>query len=451
MAAALAAAKVTHASAAASPSRVARRGSLNGKVQVMCFGVGGMGEADMGQVASHPMVEIVGLCDVDANNLGAAAKKFPSAKTFSDYREAIAAMGSTVDAVTVSTPDHHHGPIALLAMSLGKACYCQKPLTRTIAETMAVRKMATQRHVVTQMGIQRQASVGRQQGVALLKSGVIGKAVSLHIWTNRPGGWWPQGGPRPTGSDPVPSTLNWECWLGSAPERPYKQDTYAPFKWRGFLDFGTGALGDMACHFFDAPFLGLNMGIPVGVRGESEGLTDDEFPNAETVTISFAGGDYAQPILPLTWYDGGRVPKASISAHLPASLDLNGINPDGCILAIGTDAALIIPCEGTPKVYREGKDEQVALPSATKYNHWHAWVDAVLGKGSTIANFELASRVNEAVLLGVIGGRMTGQDLAFNHSAMRFTNSDAANALLRPKYRAGWDKIPGIDPLGHPI
>lgn len=447
VAAALAASKVT--SAAPRPAtRATRRSGPNGKVQVMCFGVGGMGASDMGQVASHPLVEIVGLCDVDANNLEAASKKFPGAKKFADYREALSAMGSTVDAVTVSTPDHHHGPIALNAMSLGKACYCQKPLTRTIAETRAMKKMAADKGIVTQMGIQRQATVGRQQGVALLKSGVIGKIVSLHIWTNRPGGWWPQGGPRPEGSDPVPATLNWQCWLGSAPERPYKNDTYAPFKWRGFFDFGTGALGDMACHFCDAPFLGLNMGNPVGVRGESQDLTADEYPNAETVTITFAGGDYAQKTLPLTWYDGGRVPSASVSPHLAPNMDLAGINPDGCILAVGTDATLIIPCEGTPKVYRDAKDVQAQLPQLTKYNHWHAWVDGILGKGKTIANFNLASSVNEAVLLGVIGGRVTGIDLAYDYAGMKFTNSNAATALLTPSYRAGWDKVPGITIAG---
>ncbi|MSR28496.1 MAG: Gfo/Idh/MocA family oxidoreductase [Phycisphaerales bacterium] len=425
------------------PRSAARRSqSPNGKVRVMSFGVGGMGGSDIPQVASHPMVEIAGLCDVNAQSLGAAHEKFPGAKIYSDYREAIASMGNSIDAVTISTPDHHHGPIALLSMNLGKACYCQKPLTRTIAETRAMRKMARDKKVVTQMGIQRQASAGRQQGIALLKSGLLGKVVEIHIWTDRPAGWWEQGHPRPTGSDPVPDWLNWECWLGCAPLRPYKTDVYAPFRWRGFFDFGTGALGDMACHFMDAPFLGLTMGTPIGVRGNSEGLTDDEFPNSETVTITFAGGEYANRTLPLTWYDGGRLPNPSVSPHLPAGIDLGKISPDGCILAVGTEGTIIIPCSGTPQAYPTARAAEFIAPAMTDYNHWHAWVDAILGKGKTIANFDLASEVNEAVLLGVIGGRVTGVDLEYDHAAMRFKNSDAANALVRPTYRAGFDFVP---------
>lgn len=445
-AAALAASGAVGAASVPAKKSSTRRGGPNGKVQVMCFGVGGMGAGDMSQVASHPMVEIVGLCDVDAKNLGAAKEKFPQAKAYADYREAIAAMGNSVDAVTVSTPDHHHGPIALLAMNQGKACYCQKPLTRTIAETRAMRKMAADKKVVTQMGIQRQATEGRQLGVALLRAGVLGKPVALHVWTNRPGGWWPQGQPRPTGSDPIPASLDWQNWLGSAPERPYKNDTYAPFKWRGFFDFGTGALGDMACHFCDAPFLGLNMGTPMGVRGESQGLTDDEYPNAEMVTITFEGGDYAQKTLPMTWYDGGRLPAASVSPHLPANFDLAAVNPDGCVLAVGTEGTLIIPCEGQPQVFPPARAAAMKLPEIKKYNHWHAWIDGVLGKGTTIANFDLASKVNEAVLLGVIGGRVPGVDLSYDYARMRFNNSDAANALVHPKYRAGWDMVPGMVP-----
>ena len=443
-AAAALAAGGSRASATAPRTRGVRRVGPNGKVRVMSFGVGGMGGSDIGQIASHPMVEIAGLCDVNAQTLGSAKEKFPNAKTYGDYREAIIAMGDTIDAVTISTPDHHHGPIALLCMNLGKACYCQKPLTRTIAETRAMRAMAKSKGVVTQMGIQRQASAGRQQAVDLLKSGVLGKIVELHIWTDRPGGWWEQGQPRPTGSDPVPDFLNWECWLGSAPERPYKNDTYAPFKWRGFLDFGTGAFGDMACHFMDGPFLGLKMGTPIGVKGESAGLTDDEFPNAETVTITFAGGDYANKTLPLTWYDGGRMPSPSVSPHLPKDIDLGKISPDGCILAVGTEGTVIIPCSGTPQAYPPERAAGFKGPERKDYNHWHAWVDAVLGKGTTIANFDLASEVNEAVLLGVIGGRVAGVDLAYDHAAMRFTNSAAANALIRPVYRKGFDAVPGL-------
>ena len=441
-AAALAAGSAAIAAASTAPRRRRSTVGANGKVQVMCFGVGGMGSSDIGQIASHPRVEIVGLCDVDRNNLAVMKEKFPAAATYADYREAISKMGPSVDAVTVSTPDHHHGPIALLAMNQGKACYCQKPLTRTIAETRAMRTMAAEKKVVTQMGIQRQSGVGRQKGVALLRAGVLGKPVSIHVWTNRPGGWWPQGEPRPVGSDPVPDYLNWENWIGSAPMRPYKNDTYAPFKWRGFFDFGTGALGDMACHFCDAPFLGLKMGLPIGVRGDATGLSDDQYPIAETVTIEFGGGEYAQSTLPMTWYDGGRMPSPSVSPHVPADIDLAKINSDGCVLAVGSEGTLIIPADGEPMCFPPERMSAFQLPQFTKYNHWHAWVDAILGTGTTIANFDLAAEMNEAVLLGVIGGRIPGVKLAYDQPAMQFTNSAAANALLTPTYRAGWGDVP---------
>ncbi len=443
-AAALASGSSAVAARALPRSRRQSNGGANGKIQVMCFGVGGMGSSDIAQIASHPQVEIVGLCDVDRNNLAAMKAKFPAATTYEDYREAIAKMDSSVDAVTVSTPDHHHGPIALLSMNQGKACYCQKPLTRTIAETRAMRKMAAEKKVVTQMGIQRQAGSGRQKAVALLRAGVLGKPVSLHVWTNRPGGWWPQGEPRPVGSDPVPDFLNWQNWLGCAPERPYKKDTYAPFKWRGFFDFGTGALGDMACHFCDSPFLGLKMGLPIGVRGDSQGLTDDEFPLSETVTIEFGGGEYAQKTLPMSWYDGGRMPLPSVSPHLPADIDLAKINADGCVLAVGSEATLIIPADGEPQCYPPARAAAIKLPEFTKYNHWHAWVDAIRGNGKTVANFDLAAEMNETVLLGVIGGRVPGVSLVYDQPAMRFTNSPAAQALITPVYRSGWGDVPGM-------
>lgn len=410
----------------------------------MCFGIGGMGTSDIEQIAAHPLIEIVGLCDVDRRSLAVMKEKFPGASTYEDYREAIAKMDKGVDAVTVSTPDHHHGPIALLAMNQGKACYCQKPLTRTIAETRAMRKMAAEKQVVTQMGIQRQAGAGRQKSVELLRSGVLGKPVSIHVWTNRPGGWWPQGEPRPVGSDPVPEWLNWQNWIGSAPERPYKSDTYAPFKWRGFFDFGTGALGDMACHFCDTPFLGLKMGLPISVLGDAQGISDDEYPLAETVTIEFGGGDYAQKTLPLSWYDGGRMPLPSVSPHLPADIDLAKINADGCVLAVGSEATLIIPADGEPQCYPPERAQAIKLPTFKKYNHWHAWVDAIANKGKTVANFDLAAEMNETVLLGVIGGRVPGVKLAYDQPGMRFTNSVAANALITPNYRSGWGDVPGM-------
>lgn len=450
--------------AAASPVARRRAAQLgaNGKLRVAAFGVGGMGSSDIGQVMSHPNAQIAMLCDTNRESLKKAAEKFPEARTFSDYREALAAMGDRIDAVIVSTPDHTHAPIALNAMDQGKACYCQKPLTKFIAETRAMQELAAARKVATQMGIQRGTGKGLRTAVDMLRKGIPGKIVSIHTWTNRPAGWWPQGQPRPEGKDEIPAWLDWQAWLGGAPERPYKADAYTPFKWRGVLDFGTGALGDMACHFFDTLFLGIKLGTPVAVMGNSTDLTADQYPVAETVTITFAGGaDAANGEIPLTWYDGGRVPPSSVSPHLPKDLDIASINPDGGSIIVGTDATVIVPCDtfgrgenekapkfdftdGFPKVFPNSRLDGYERPQFEPYNHWHVWVDAAMGKGTTVANFDLAAPLTEAVLLGVIGGRVPGQRLVYDPVGMRFMNSEAATALVRPNYRAGFDKVPVV-------
>ena len=417
----------------------------NGKLNIASFGVGGMGGADVNSVAAHPDVVMTLFCDVDSNILKGACDKYPTAKPFSDWREAMANAMGTFDAATVSTPDHSHAPIAMSCLNAGKAVYCQKPLTHSIYEARMLREAATRAKVATQMGIQGQAKEGRRDAVGKLMSGRYGKLVGVHIWTNRPAGWWPQGQPRPEGSDPVPESLNWNCWLGVAPERPWKKDTYNPFKWRGFFDFGTGAMGDMGCHFFDTPTAGLGLGAPISAMADVEGESNDEWPSAETVTLTFDGGTIgAEKTFQLKWYDGGRIPSATVSPHLPKDWKPPADGADGGMLVVGTDATVYHAYNGETKIFPESASGNFPMFKLGPLNHWHNWVDAAMGKGSTAANFDFAGPMTETVLLGTVAARFPGTELYWDAKAMKVTNLEAANAFVKPTYRAGF-KVAGLD------
>jgi predicted dehydrogenase len=224
------------------------------KLNVACIGVGGRGHSDLTEVAKCAGVNIVALCDVEGKNLDKAAETFPGAKKHVDFRKMLESQND-IDAVTVATPDHTHFSAAMLAITLGKHVYCEKPMTYTIEETRRLTHAARKYKVATQMGTQHHSSEGHHQQAEVLQSGLVGDVREVHIWTNRP--IWPQGINRPA-EQPVPDSLNWDLWLGPAPQRPYNE-AYAPFKWRGWKDFGTGALGDMGCHLFDTTHWGLNL------------------------------------------------------------------------------------------------------------------------------------------------------------------------------------------------
>src|SRR5437762_10015241 len=219
----------------------------NDRINVACIGVGGKGDSDSSD-ASGCGGNIVAICDVDQNKLDKRAKhfaeKFPGLKQFQDYRKMLDEIGKDIDAVTVSTPDHNHGVAAIRAMKMGKHCFCQKPLVQTVLEARTVRQLARDNKLATQMGNQGSAAPGLRRAVEVVQAGAIGKPLELHVWTNRP--IWPQGIDRPEGEDPIPAGLNWDAWIGPAGLRSYKKGVYHTFAWRGWYDFGTGALGDMA-------------------------------------------------------------------------------------------------------------------------------------------------------------------------------------------------------------
>src|SRR4051812_35223297 len=267
------------------------------RIGVAAIGVGGKGAEDTDK-AARAGADLRFLCDVDQSRAADTLGKFPRAKTFTDFRRMLDAVGKDVDAVIVSTPDHIHAPAAVRAMRMGKHVYCQKPLTHTIAEARLMSQIAKQQNVATQMGNQGHSNPETRRLVEILRTGVLGKVSEIHVWTDRP--IWPQGIDRPQQADPIPQGLDWDLWLGPAPELPYNK-AYLPFNWRGWLDFGTGALGDMACHCMDLVFFSVHLGAPTALEAESSGLTDQSPPTWSIIRYQF-------PNLKMTWYDGHKLP-----------------------------------------------------------------------------------------------------------------------------------------------
>src|SRR6478752_3903396 len=251
----------------------ARQGAAKDKMAIGIIGAGGRGWDNLQEVQSE---RIVALADVDDKQASEAFKKFPDATRYRDFREMLDKEKS-IDAVVVSTPDHMHAFAAITAMRHGLHVYCEKPLARTIYEARRMREVAQETGVVTQMGQQGHAFEGSRRAVEVVRSGAIGDVRELHVWTDRPAGWWPQGEERPKDSPPVPKTLDWEVWLGPAPFRPY-HPVYVPFKWRGRWDFGTGAIGDMAVHCMDTAYWALDLGVPISAEVVASDKKTDDCP-----------------------------------------------------------------------------------------------------------------------------------------------------------------------------
>ena len=277
----------------------------NDRINIACIGCGGKGDSDTNDARSLGG-NIVALCDVDEKTLNKKAHQFadsfPDLKKYRDYRKLLDEMDKNIDAVTISVPDHNHGVAGIRSMKMGKHCFCQKPLTQTVSEARIMRQLAKEKNLATQMGNQGSAENGLRRAVEVIHAGVIGQAHELHVWSNRP--IWPQGINRPEGSDPIPADLDWDLWLGPAHKRPFKKDVYHTFKWRGWFDFGTGALGDMACHTVNMPFRGLKMGYPNVVECElASRIYPESFPKTSRIRFEFPEREGLVP-LKFWWYDG---------------------------------------------------------------------------------------------------------------------------------------------------
>ncbi len=418
------------------------------KLRTAHIGVGGMGASDLSSIASHPQVEVAALCDVDSNHLAIARKLHPGARAYSDYRLLLEEMRGAIDAVIVSTPDHTHAPASLMAMEMDKHIYCQKPLTHHISEARKMARIASEKGLVTQMGIQVHSFYDYRLATHLIRSGIIGKVSTVRAWSPKN---WGIDGPAPTssdptGSDPVPGTLDWNLWLGTAPERPYKKELYHPQNWRKILDYGCGTLGDMGVHIFDTPYNALDLDVPKTVRNSCRKPNGFSHPEKNVVTYEFPGTRFTTRRLKWVWYDGMGAPKEHDDLLLPGHEKL----PEQGAMFIGQKGRLLLPhFMELPRLIIGGKYEPLDMaeigksfepePSVRNYDregkkHYHQFVDACLGKGECSAPFSYASRLTETILLGVVANRFPDTTLKWDREASRFREEEA-NRYLDAEYR----------------
>ena len=403
-----------------------KEGDANGKLRTAHIGVGGMGGSDLRSVSSHPNVEVAGLCDVDANRLAAAAKGHPQAKTFADFREMLSALGDTIDAVVVSTPDHTHAPAAMSALNINKPVYCQKPLTHEVFEARQLRLVAEKKGLPTQMGIQVHSAAPYRRAVAMIQRGVIGKVSEVHAWSNK--NWGYDGGEFQNTAKP-PAHLSYNLWLGTAEETPYVPGVYHPGQWRKIVPFGTGTLGDMGVHIFDTPYDALALTAPNWARTTCRKPTGVGHPTKNIVEYEFPGTKFTADTMRWTWYDGGYAPPKNLD--LPEGLKLPGQGS----LFIGEEGVMLLPHVGEAKLFPEEKFTDYKRPEIQAENHYHQWVNACRGEGDTSASFSYAGPLTEALLLGVVANRFPEQKLMWDAENLKVTNLPEANQLLKRDYR----------------
>ena len=468
----------------ASAVSAARAGdSPNEKLRFAGVGVGGKGSGDISQ-AGHLGI-CVALCDVDEDFLNSKAKEFTNAKKYFDYRKMLDEMGKDIDAVTVSTPDHHHAPASIRAMRMGKHVYCQKPLTHTVWEARQMRLIAKEKGVCTQMGNQGTASTGLRRAAEFIQVGGLGKVVQAHIWTNRP--IWPQAPAvvaRPKDETPVPPYLHWDEWLGPAPARPYHhkgdplkshRGTYHDFAWRGWWDFGTGALGDMACHTANMAFMALKLGSPTTVSAEAGDVNPETCPSFARVILEFpARGE----MVPVTWhwYEGKEKGKHVLpSADLVKGQgdregqyavffkndewhfrDIEAKDPKKQVKVVSSGSFLvgekgvlfspddygkdcfIVTESGVEKL--TGELKRMPVNNGDDSGMKKEWVKAIRENKPEIAisNFAYSGLLTETVLLGNVAIR-AGSKLEFDGEKCEVTNNAAANHFIKKEYRKGWE------------
>ena len=404
-------------------------------INVACIGVGGMGRNDVRGVESE---NLVAFADVDWQAAEDAFKTYPKARRYRDYREMLEKEARNIDAVTVSTPDHSHAPAAMLALKAGKHVYCQKPLARTLGEVKALMAEAARRpKQTTQMGNQGHTGDGMRIMREWVEAGVIGTVREVHYWTNRP--IWPQGLDRPTQAHNVPPTMDWNLWLGPAPERPYNP-AYAPFNWRGWWDFGTGALGDMACHGMDAAFWAFDLGLPTRVSPETSKLYAETAPKTSRVTYDFPAKGGRGPIT-VYWRDGGLWPPR------PDGLPDNMSWPPeeiGGQMWVGDTGAILAGMYGdNPRHLDPARDAELkANPLPVKYERspgvYKEWLAAIRAGTQPKSTFDgHAGPLTRMVLLGCLAVR-AGRPLDIDAATVAPSNMKVPDEWLLPTYRRGW-------------
>ncbi|MDO4858487.1 MAG: Gfo/Idh/MocA family oxidoreductase [Thermoguttaceae bacterium] len=431
--------------------------SPNEKVQFGCVGIGGKGASDSNDANRFGVV--VAYTDTNRNQLK-GGKRFKEAgdNAFEDYREMFDKMGDKIDAITVSTADHMHAIIAATGMKLGKHCFTQKPLTRTIFEARRLREIAAEKGLCTQMGNQGSAGDGLRESARMIRNGLLGEVKEVVVWSNRP--IWPQGGERGE-AQPVPDYLNWDCWLGVAPKRPYVSGAYDPFAWRGWWDFGSGALGDMACHTVNVAFAALDIKDPLWVQAITSGHNYDSLPKWSKISFEFPTNDL-RPGFKFTWMDGGQRPDpALLEGKQPSGSGLLMIGEKGKFFSendYGQDRDLLgtISKEEEEKYLAQAKEE---LKAADKYagpygGHFGEFVSAIKegNPDRCWSNFpNYAGPLTETILLGNLAvwgaskPETIGPKIEWDAKNMKITNNPEDKArleeLVTPNYQNGYQRI----------
>ena len=421
--------------------------SPNERLNVASIGAGGMAFGDLEGAAGDDEDNIVALCDVDWERGSRGFDQWPKATRYKDYRVMLDKQGNEIDAVIVAIPDHMHAFGAMAAMQLGKHVYVEKPLTHSIWEARQLLKAARKYRVATQMGNQGHSSEGTRRLCEIIWSGMAGDITEAHVWTDRP--IWPQGVTAPLPEQPVPDTMAWDLWIGAAPMRPYNKG-YAPFKWRGWWDYGSGALGDMGCHNMDPAFWALDLSDPTSVEcvhrednndqtGPTKGVVRYQFPEREN-----AFAKQKMPAVTVYWYEGGMRPKRP--EGVPQDEQLG--EGDNGSLFIGSKGILTTgPYGESPRFVPAARmaEEKSAIYRLEKtiprvpQGHRRDWVRSCKDGVPSASNFEYAVPLTETVLLGNLALR-TGEKLYWNAGRMKVTNNVAGvEELIRREYRAGYD------------
>ena len=406
------------------------------KLNIACVGVHHMGEVDIRNLATE---NIVALCDVDDRSMAHRYEQFPNVPKYKDFRKMLEKEDKNIDAVLVSTPDHTHAVIAMMAMKMGKHVYCQKPLATNIFDIRKLTEAARKYKVVTQMGIQGHATKSVKMVVEIIKSGLIGKVSKVDLWSKSP--VFPQGIDRPTDTPPVPKELDWDAWLGPVADRPY-HPAYLPKLWRGWIDFGTGALGDMGCHIFDPAVWALDLGAPVSIEAMNSNFTrtlygvpsiGETYPRASIVRYKFAARQDMPPVT-ITWHHGGLKP------WRPEGMDERRSLPQQGGLYYGEKNTLLSTHTGGPRLIPESKMKgfkppKPFLPQGS--DHYQEWISACKGGPKPLADFDYSGPLTETVMLGNVA-ILTGKKLYWDSENMKITNVPEANNYLRREYRQGW-------------
>jgi predicted dehydrogenase len=392
------------------------------KLNIAGIGVGGQGAWNIGECASQ---NVVALCDVDERRAAGSAKRFPQAKIYRDFRKLLTEMDKQIDAVVVATPDHTHAPAAVMAMKMGKHCYCEKPLAHTVFEVRTMIEVAKKNKLATQMGTQIHAGGNYRRVVELVQSGAIGAIKEVHVW--HPVGYG--GGDRPKDTPPVPPELDWDLWLGPAPARPY-HPVYCPGSWRSWWDFGSGGLGDFGCHYMDLPFWALKLRHPTTVETTGPAVHPERTSPGLIVRYEFPAREQLPPVT-MTWYDGGKRPPFLAERKVPEW--------GAAVLFLG-DKGMLIADYGQHKLLPEAQYAGFQRPAPfipESIGHHAEWFQACKTGSPTTCNFDYSGTLAEAVLLGNVAHRV-GKKLQWDAVNLKAVGCPEADRYIHKSYREGW-------------